>query len=143
MNIDEVILLNQIAQGIRTIQEGKDWFLSLSVERRLEVLRHVSFLALQASAREEDVPLAIERSGLRRGYTPCVLLLNGRLKIQLAKVCALPPEEYEKAFILLITLLGIADSRRRTTKCVDGCDHWWHRDLSDEDVLNDIRKNPT
>jgi Family of unknown function (DUF5958) len=139
MTLDEEILLNQLAQGIRSMEAGNEWFAGLPVEQRLEVLRTLSHMALQAGARGEDVAPAIKRATLRASHTPCVLLLKGRLAGQLAKVLALPPPEYEKAFALLLALFAIADQRRRATQCADGCQHWWHQDLSQEQVVNDLR----
>lgn len=139
MNIDHEIFLNQLAQGIQSLHSGKAWFSGFSVEERLDLLRLLSHMALQAGAREEDVPPAIERSQLRRSYAPCVLLLKGGLRGQIAKVLALPSEEYEKAFVLLLALLTIADTRRRESRCAGGCLHWWHQDLSKEQVVNALR----
>ena len=95
-------------------------------------------MTLQAGAREEDISLAITKSKLRATYTPCVLLSKGRLKEQMAKLLKLPPSEFIKAFFLLISLLAIADARRYCKYCQDGCSHWWHRDLSERKILDEI-----
>jgi Family of unknown function (DUF5958) len=97
-------------------------------------------MIFQAGTREEDVYLAIAKSKLRPTYTPCVLLSKGRLKEQMAKLLKLPPSESIKTFFLLISLLAIADARRYSKYCQDGCSHWWHRDLSDRQVLDEIRR---
>jgi hypothetical protein len=43
---------------------------------------------------------------------------------------------------LIVLLFGIAEGRvfRAETKAT--CNHWWHRDLTDERVVQDILNNP-
>lgn len=126
---EESRFLNCISQGARSIEDGKDWFQDLLPEKQLEVLREIAVYIQQAGARETDVPEAIEKARIKKTYTPCVILQNGRLKMQLAKVLNLPTVEYPKTFSLLISLLSIADERRRNNQCKDGCSHWWHQPL--------------
>ena len=139
MNLADEIAINQIQQELISQQDAKNWFLSFPTEAQKEILQRLSYMALQAGAREADVSLAIAKSKLRPTYTPCVLLSQGRLKEQMAKLLKLPASEFIKAFFLLISLLAIADARRYSKYCQDGCSHWWHRDLSDRHVLDEIR----
>ena len=138
INSDQLVLLNQYAQGVRTISDGKDWFSILSSSEKLEILRELSNLILQAGANVNDVNEAIKKSGLKATFTPCVLLQKENLKVQLSKVLAFPPGEYAKAFALFLSLFSVADQRRRDTKCKSGCSHWWHKDLSDEEIVKQI-----
>ena len=141
--VDEevLILLNQCAQGVRQLEDGINWFRGLLSDEQREVLRTLSYLTLQAGAGHVDVNNAIRKSELKPTFTPCVLLQKeADLGVQLAKVVSLPPDEHEKSFRLLLCLLSVADERRRDTKCSDGCAHWWHKDLSDEETVNRIRK---
>jgi len=138
MNAENFILLNQYAQGVRKIEDGKDWFSNLSSDEQLLILRELSNLILQAGASINDVNEAIQKSRLKATFTPCVLLQKGSLKIQLSKVLALPFSEYAKVFSLFISLLSIADTRRRNTKCKNGCSHWWHKDLSNDEIVRQI-----
>ncbi|MEG4804251.1 DUF5958 family protein [Microcoleus sp. ARI1-B5] len=140
MNLADEIAINQIQQELISQEDAKNWFLSFPTEEQQEILQRISYMALQAGAREADVSLAIARSKLRPTYTPCVLLSKGRLKEQIAKLLKLPASEFIKAFFLLISLLAIADARRYSKYCQDGCSHWWHRDLSDRQVLDEIRR---
>ena len=130
----ERILLNQIAQGCTSIEEGESWFFSQSENRRGPLLRELSAMALQAGFLLADVGPAASLVGLKKGATPCVLLGAGRQKIQVAKVLSLPQSEASSVFRLLIGLLSVADRRRRK-QCEANCQHWWHRDLSDESVV--------
>lgn len=139
MNLADEIAINQIQQELISQQDATNWFLSFPTQAQQEILQRLSYMAIQAGARETDVSLAIAKSKLRPTYTPCVLLSKGRLKEQMAKLLKLPASEFIKAFFLLISLLAIADARRYSKYCQDGCSHWWHRDLSDRNVLDEIR----
>jgi len=140
MNLADEITLNKIQQELISQEDAKKWFLRFPTEYQQEILQRLSYMTLQAGAREEDVSLAIAKSKLRPTYTPCVLLSRGRLKEQMAKLLKLPPSESIKTFFLLVSLLAIADARRYCKYCQDGCSHWWHRDLSDRKVLDKIRR---
>jgi hypothetical protein len=140
MDLADEITINQIQQKLISQEDAKNWFLSFPTEYQQEILQRLSYMTLQAGAREEDVSLAIAKSKLRPTYTPCVLLSRGRLKEQMAKLLKLPPSESIKTFFLLVSLLAIADARRYCKYCQDGCSHWWHRDLSARKVVDEIQR---
>ena len=140
MNLTDEITINQIQQELISQEDAKNWFLSFPNEGQQDILQRLSYMTIQAGAREEDVSLAITKSKLRATYTPCVLLSKGRLKEQMAKILKLPSSEFIKTFFLLISLLAIADARRYDKYCQDGCSHWWHRDLSDRKILDEIQR---
>lgn len=142
--VDE-LFLNQVAQGIRPIEEGIAWFSALDKDRQLDALRGLNYMALQAHPSITEARRAVGASGLKPTCTPCVLLLkNERIGLGTTAIVNLPPNEYLKAFRLLLVLLSVADARRRRDDCGDGCRHWWHRDLSDamvvQDTLNELNK---
>ncbi|QXE36418.1 hypothetical protein KQY30_21425 [Streptomyces sp. GMY02] len=122
------VLLNELAQGLRPMSEGIEWFDGLGREEQSEVMLHLRHHCVQARAVAEDAQEAIHRAGLRLTHTPAVLISRGRIDEQLGKIAGLTPlDERRKAFRLLIALLTIADTRRRERFCSDGCGHWWHR----------------
>jgi len=51
----------------------------------------------------------------------------------------LPLDEQVGAFGLLLALLAVADARGRQTRCGEDCGHWWHQDLRDTEVVQDMR----
>ncbi len=139
MEIDELILIHQLAQGLIDTDAGERWFVSLGTAEKTAALRDVNFMIANASPRREDIPKAIEKSGLKTTSTPCVLLRSGEVRTQIAKIANLPENELLKAFRLLLALLGVCDLRRRTEKPLDIRNHWWHRDLKDPAVISEIR----
>lgn len=138
MTINEEIFINQMAQGIIPRQAGQDWFRPMPLEYKLSILRDLGYMASQAVFRAEDVIEACRKTGLSENFTPCVLMAKGTPKVQLAKVLNLPEHEYEKVFLLLVGLLSVGDARRRSTKCSSGCTHWWHQNLADPSILEEI-----
>jgi hypothetical protein len=57
--------------------------------------------------------------------------------VAMRTIVGLPEAERHKSFILLLSLLAVADERRRS-KRRDSDRHWWHRDLSDERVIAEL-----
>jgi uncharacterized protein DUF5958 len=123
---DLAIVLNRLAQSIDPLEEGVAWFNELSEDGRREVLHKLRVFASQAHPTGADAELAISRSGIRPTVTPAVLLARPNLAEALGKIANLPLPELERGCRLLVLLLGIADERRRTISCADGCSHWWH-----------------
>ncbi|TKT06079.1 hypothetical protein E4U92_29825 [Streptomyces galbus] len=115
------VVLNELAQGRRPVEQGVEWFEELSEGDRREVLRALVLFCGQAGTCEEDVPESIARSGIRPTHTPAVMLTKGRFGME-----ALPANELTKSFRLLVALFTVADTRRRTLHCAGGCDHSWH-----------------
>ncbi|MGW0632309.1 DUF5958 family protein [Streptomyces sp. NPDC002758] len=119
------MILNELAQGLRPMAEGVEWFEALSEDGQRKVLHALVLFCGQAHAREDDVPESIARSGIRPTYTPAVMLTKWRFGMD-----QLPAYELTKSFRLLAALFSIADTRRRTLPCAGGCGHEWHN-LSD------------
>ncbi|WP_157088609.1 DUF5958 family protein [Bradyrhizobium jicamae] len=138
--MDEEILLNQLAQGIVSASEGDVWFQAHNEDAQRRLLLGLNVLILQASPRQEDAVVAVSEARLKQTLTPSVLIMKPDLKVQLAKLVRLPESELPRVFKLLIKLLAVADNRRRREKPLDPVNHWWHRDLSDPKVVNDIKR---
>jgi hypothetical protein len=123
---ERMILLNELSQGRRSLQEGLVWFGSLSIDEQRSVIRELAYYILQAKAIQDEVEASIGLAGVKSTVTPAVLLSRGPLREQLAKVGNLPESEMGKSFRILISLLSVADARRRRVECANGCQHPWH-----------------
>ncbi|MFI5647079.1 DUF5958 family protein [Kitasatospora sp. NPDC051705] len=122
------VVLNELAQGLRPLAQGIDWFDGLPGEEQRLALRDLAAFAVQARATTEDGVAAVRPAGLKPTHTPSVLLSGGRIEHRLGAVARLePPHERRKAFRLLVHVLARADARRRERFCRDGCSHAWHR----------------
>ncbi|MFD5649542.1 DUF5958 family protein [Streptomyces sp. NPDC127039] len=114
-------ILNELAQELRSVDEGVEWFKGLSEGDQRKVLHALVLFCGQARACEEDVPESIARSGIRLTHTPAVMLTKWRFGME-----TLPAYELTKSFRLLVALFSIADTRRRALRCANGCGHAWH-----------------
>ncbi|MEU0370038.1 DUF5958 family protein [Streptomyces sp. NPDC006283] len=115
------MILNELAQGLRSTTEGVEWFESLPEDDQRRVLHALVLFCGQARACEGDVPESIARSGIRPTHTPAVMLTKWRFGME-----DLPAYELTKSFRLLVALFSIADTRRRALHCAGGCGHEWH-----------------
>ncbi|MET7994791.1 DUF5958 family protein [Amycolatopsis sp. NPDC005232] len=123
-------LLNELAQGLRPLDEGVALFESLDQHGRRTALSRLQEYCSQARATADDVAEAATRVGLKPGNTAVVVALAGRIPepmaVQLRKLTELrPPDQQRSAFRLLVGLLSVADERRRQ-RCGGDCTHWWH-----------------
>ena len=115
------VILNELAQDLRSTAEGVEWFEGLSEDDKRKAVHALVLFCGQARAHEDDVPESIARSGIRPTHTPAVMLTKWRFGM-----ASLPAYELTKSFRLLVALFGIADTRRRALYCVGGCGHEWH-----------------
>jgi hypothetical protein len=134
----DTIRINQAAQGVRSLAETRLWFCEHSSHEQRALIQEVGYLALQAGAVPEDAALAASYAAQKRGSPACVLMSKGVPKVQLSKILELPDEENLRSFSFLVGLLSVADARRRQTSCATGCQHWWHRNLREKAVVDDI-----
>lgn len=118
--------INMIAQEMIEFSEGISWFDSLQKDDQKSVLDSLYQFCHQVHPRRDEIDEAIERSQLKKTYTPCVLIKKEGYYQRLKQIVELPSDEYLKSFQLLVVLLGIADKRRRATDCINGCSHEWH-----------------
>lgn len=135
---EDRIDLNRWASTPASKGVALEWFRHQDGERRRDILREIGAMALQGGCMPGDTGTASETFGLNPRWTSVVLMHSGSPKVQLAKVLALPQSEEERTFVTLLALLGVADARRRATKCAAGCSHWWHRDLEAATVRDSI-----
>ncbi len=118
--------INKIAQGFVKLQDGIDWFNAFDVKSKKGILQSISYFLSQAHPTRNEVDDGIKLSGLKPSYTPCVLLAKKPFNDAMKIIGSLPENEWEKSFILWISILSIADKRRRETDCLNGCTHEWH-----------------
>jgi hypothetical protein len=127
--MENLTVLNRMAQGVTPVDEGLRWFWGLADDGRREVLASLMLMADQAKPTTDEVDAAIAASGLKPTFTPCVVLKSGPVRQKLKKLGTLPEDEWDKTIRLVLALFKCADDRRRATdpECQTGtCRHWWH-----------------
>ena len=133
-SIMHLLYLNRVAQHLIEDAEALASFQCLTIEQRAKTIQSLGIMTQQAHPTLAEATAAIDAGGLKKTFTPCRMLLNDNLDSQTTRLWQLPNSELDKSFILLINLYRIADKRRRV-ECGDECNHWWHQDLTDEDVM--------
>ena len=67
-------VVNEIAQGLRTLDDGASWFSGLTPTRQQEVLREVAGYAMQAHITATDGRAGVARSGVKPTANPSVMI---------------------------------------------------------------------
>ncbi|MHC3817900.1 DUF5958 family protein [Streptomyces sp. DT9] len=106
-------VVNEIAQGLRTLDDGTAWFSGLSLAVRQEVLREVGGYVMQAHITAADGCAGVARSGVKPTANPSVMICMDPPRYGFAK---LPDDEHVKAFRVLVLRVR----RRRYSTQGDG-----------------------
>ena len=90
----------------------------------------------------EEISLAVDKLGKKSSPSAVKLLNKSRPYNKYGyEISNLPEYELINAFDILLVVLSISDNRRRLEECSNGCNHWWHMDLSDKAVVQWLRQN--
>lgn len=116
-------IVNEIAQGLRTLDAGAGWFSGLAPARQRLVLQEVAGYAMQAHITAADGRAGVVRSGVKPTANPSVMICMDPPRYGFS---GLPSAEHVKAFRVLVSVFAVADSRRRETYCKGACGHAWH-----------------
>ncbi|MET8021190.1 DUF5958 family protein [Streptomyces decoyicus] len=119
-------IINEIAQGILSLEEGVKWFSSLEQAEKKAVLHEIVRYVMQAHATTQDGREGLSRSGVKSTMTPAVLIVREPLLERMGTIINLPPAEYTNSFRVLISTFAVADTRRREVECRGACSHAWH-----------------
>ncbi|MEV0445944.1 DUF5958 family protein [Streptomyces spectabilis] len=119
-------IINEVAQGIRSLDDAVAWFSSLEQVEQKAVLHEVVRYVMQAHATVDDAREGLARSGVKPTMTPAVLIVREPILEQMGKIINLPPGEYVKSIRVLLSTFAVADTRRRETECRGTCSHAWH-----------------
>lgn len=118
--------INKAAQGMISYPEITSWFESLNEEQQIKVRAELNYCVFQAHPTSQEIEVAIQKSGLKPTFTPCVVFMSNHINEALQKNLRLPNDEWLKSFRLTLEILAVADERRRKTQCANGCTHDWH-----------------
>jgi len=116
--------VNLFAQDRLTSEELLDWF--KNYDNKPIALRTIMMYFAQARPTKNEIEMGIIASGQKDTFTAAVLLRKYSIIELVGKLTNLPDKELIKTFIFITAIFKIADTRRRETKCKDGCTHFWH-----------------
>ena len=141
--LETQLALNRAAQSYDSLEEVTEWFASLDEDHRRETLVLLWEMAKQAGWRVDrrvnDTAAALAESPVPASGAARRVLSGRPTDSMLTRLVRSPGSAHLDLFSIMITILSIADERRRATKCLGSCTHWWHQDLNDPDLLNRVR----
>lgn len=144
----DMIRLNQLVRTHTNEAELLRWYHRLATCEQMELIRAVVMCAIQAGVDSQTVARAIASSRVREvgefvRLHPDGFTLHGspistqRLMVYIAKAEA--PVRLE-GFRFLIHLFGEAERQVLALEGDHDCNHWWHRDLLDAGVVDDLMR---
>lgn len=144
-NISDLILINQFVQGIKDLEYIHMWFNNLCLLEKRQSLINIWNLIIQSHPLYEDIEKAIILSKRKASSTPAVMLLNKRKPFFKFgyEVSKLPDNELIKALDILLYTLSLSDNRRKENEDPLLCNHWWHKDLRNEEYIIQLLNNET
>lgn len=139
--IEEEIFINQFSQQLHSLEEMRGWFNLHCFEDKKDILKLLLLLVIQSHPTYNE----IEDSAIslkKLSSTPATKLLNKNKPFSKFgyEICNLPEKELTTGFEILLLTLAKADTRRKEQEKTEDCHHWWHKDLSNEDYLNKLKK---
>ena len=136
-SIEDLIRVNRWSQGASGDEDIAIFVDEKSQEDLHSLLVWSGELARQASAWDKDAEEAILQVPFKPTRSACVILSRGVSSETYRKLESLKASDGQDAALLLLYLFKIADGRR----CPAGqkCIHWWHRDLSDSAVIQEVK----
>ena len=140
LSIDELILLNQYAQKIISKNDVIDWYALFEEADRQSIVKSIWSLALQAQVVENDVLLAAKTANLKSTHTPTIMLLKGKdpFRNRGYNLSKLKGTTLNQAFEIVLECFVLAEQRRKSKEDSTNCNHWWHKDLSNKEIINEI-----
>lgn len=140
LTIDEEIFLNQFTQNIHTLEEMNLWFKTYDLLNKRDIMRNLFNMVIQSHPTFEDIESSV--TSLYKSKTPSAMILLNKNKPFNKfgyKICELPENELLNGFDILLETLLKSDSRRKNLENDKDCNHWWHKDLSNQNYLEILR----
>jgi hypothetical protein len=148
VELPDLIRLNQLVRGRIDLPGFEEWHDALRPAQRV-VLGDVLFtFAHQAGVLDADYGEALAVAGVPAGHPVARRLDEARRERHFPSLfvprllTTLDEADVRVAVRLFAALFGIAEGRvyrRETPGC---CNHWWHRDLLDDRVVQDLLADP-
>lgn len=142
LTTDEEIFINQFSQNLHSLEDINNWFFSYDLENKRDIISNLLNIVIQSHPTYDDIESAAISLNKSRSVS-AVKLLNRKKPFDKFgyELCDLPEKELLTCFDILMLTLVRSDTRRKEQELPETCSHWWHKDLSDQDYLRQLRKN--
>jgi hypothetical protein len=148
VELPDLIRANQLVRGRIDLDGFGRWYDALLPDQRVTLGDTVLGLARQAGVLDADYDEALAVAGVPADHPVARRVSEARQERHFPFMSAarllptLDDGDMRVAFRLFAALFGIAEGRvyrRETPGC---CNHWWHRDLLDDRVVQDLLADP-
>ena len=146
--LGEILRVNQLIRGEINLAGFKAWYEQLSQPEQCAFIYQLVEFAYQAGVDEGVWRESLDAAALQSGDL-LVEQAAGFLRRNFPEwsdfhdwLRKLPDSDRLAVFTLSVYLFGIAEGRVYRNEEKAWCNHWWHRDLLDERVVQDILNNP-
>ena len=144
LTIHEEIFLNQFVQNLHLLNEMNDWFNSYDLLDKKDILHGLLNMVIQAHPTYDELEMSATELKKRNSASAVKLLNKDKPFDKFGhEICNLPEKELQIGFDILLLTLAKADTRRKEAEDPKDCHHWWHKDLSDEEYLEQVRRERT
>lgn len=140
LTLPRLILLNQYVQGVAKREEITQLYSSFDESDKQCSVKEIWMLATQAQVTEEDVVSAVSKAKLKPTHTPVQMLQTSKMPFHRRgyELANLKGTVLNQAFSLVLECFALAERRRKEQEKSEPCNHWWHRDLSNENIVKEI-----
>ena len=142
LSTNESIKINQFSQGLFTLDEMETWFETYDLPNKKDIIYNLLNFVVQAHPNYEEFESSANFLKKRKSPSAIKLLNKNKPYHKFGyEICDLPENELKIGFEILLLTLAKADNRRKKQETPEECNHWWHKDLSDEKYLEKLEKN--
>ncbi|MBC8137033.1 MAG: hypothetical protein H8F28_14225 [Fibrella sp.] len=154
MELTDLIRMNQLIRGRIDLAGFNQWHESLPPDEQATLLYSLHLFGQQAGGREQvfeeavkytqlpmNHPLVNTLSHFRGGYIRDGDASNTRLSEQ-EWLTVRQAEDRRLLLPVLVYFFGFAENKVYSMETAENCNHWWHRDLLDDRVVEDLLGDP-
>ena len=143
----DLIRLNQLVRGRIDFEGFRDWYTALSLYRQRSLTYLLCEFAHQAGVDAASWAAALAASGLTASNPVALrVIAAGRGEHPVFRlhelVVAVPAGDLPTVFRLFVYLFGTAEGAVYRGESKEWCNHWWHRDLLDNRVVQELLSDP-
>ncbi len=148
LELPDIIKANQLIRRGVNSDDFKTWYEELDLGQKRALTYTLCEFAHQSGVNDDiykevaqisgfttSHPAVSKASSFRRGEHPDMIQLY-------FWIMQLPEVELYPVFQWFVLLFGVAEGRVYRAESKESCNHWWHRDLLDERIVQDLLNDP-
>ncbi len=148
MELSDLIRLNQLVRGSISFAGFERWFDESSTSGQRTIIHTLSELAHQAGVNDDVFASAVRCADLSPDdstveHIRSLRQHDGMTTLRIYKwIESAPDTELRSHLRFFVSLFGTAEGRVFSKERAEWCNHWWHRDLLDDRVVQELLNDP-